>query len=436
MSFSNERRGSRKMKFEQAVSTGRAESPDSDCLGAERCPVCQGHAHASDGLVRLPDVFHVFDHRTGCSDRWNRSLGALLGFAPLEVQGMGGEFLRQVVDPAHLDGLAGYLAGLRRLGPGERGEWDFMCHARDGRKVWLRSIVTALDVDECRHVGIATDITALKEAEPGTERMNRPHEASMAARIEALRLLNVELENRVANRTADNHEMLKELSELAHIATHNIKVPVANMCSLANTLLQARSDIPEAHHDTLDWLAEAGEQARATLDALVRVAVTRDAGVEPAQTLDLAHLVDRVLDSLSARIAAASARLSVDMRGAATVRFGQRTLESALRALIKNALTYAQEGRPLEIIIRVTRSGGEVRLSVADNGRGLDPERDRSKVFGLFKRAHASPPGQGVELYCSDMAMRRQGGSIEVSGRRGQGAIFTLLLPGSGDDPE
>lgn len=407
------------------------------CLIPHGCAVWRQYSVAQEMISLVPGIIYVFNHETQSNEYSNRSIGDLLGYSPEEVIEMGDQLFATLLNPSHFDRLMTYLSELRHLKVGERSELEYLCRAKNGSDIWLHSIDAALELDVDghvrRHVGIATDITAVKEAELRLTHMNQVLEARVAARTDALRQLNEELETRVAARTDELQMVVRELSELAQVATHNLKVPIANMCALATSLSEARAEMPETYHETLDWLAEAGDQARATLDALVQVTVTREARPEPVDEIDLAPLLEQICESLSAEFQLAGAKIRNSIDGIKTVVFAKNALTFAVSCLVRNALHYRAKNRALEVSFVAARANGQVYLSVVDNGSGLDPEKDREKVLGLFKRAHAEPAGLGIELYCTNMIMRRHGGALEFSGTPGQGAVFTLVLPDAGD---
>jgi len=101
-----------------------------------------------------------------------------------------------------------------------------------------------------------------------------------------------------------------------------------------------------------------------------------------------------------------------------------------LRNLFENAVLYSH-GSP-EIIVRLARTGGKVRLSVKDHGRGLD-RRELKKVFGLFYRvrpAGENVRGTGLGLYIVQSIIRGYGGRVVVESEGlGKGCTFTITIP-------
>jgi two-component system OmpR family sensor kinase len=79
--------------------------------------------------------------------------------------------------------------------------------------------------------------------------------------------------------------------------------------------------------------------------------------------------------------------------------------------------------------------GGQVALSVADQGPGL-PESDLGRVFERFYRVDKSraraPGGTGLGLAIVRHLIELHGGQVQARNKPGGGAIFTIWLPRSG----
>ncbi|MDE2233658.1 MAG: hypothetical protein KGJ90_06175, partial [Patescibacteria group bacterium] len=102
----------------------------------------------------------------------------------------------------------------------------------------------------------------------------------------------------------------------------------------------------------------------------------------------------------------------------------------AVRNLIENAIIYTEKG---EIMITLSRHGGNVTLAVADSGVGLSDD-DKTKLFTRGGRGaesgkiNAHSTGHG--LYITKMIIvAHQGRVWAESAGRGKGSIFFVELP-------
>jgi signal transduction histidine kinase len=114
-----------------------------------------------------------------------------------------------------------------------------------------------------------------------------------------------------------------------------------------------------------------------------------------------------------------------------TIIEGDRELmEYAVYNLLTNAVKYS----PAETSITVSgvREGGNLRISVRDQGFGMDEKelRDIFRKFYRTRKAEASgEPGTGIGLSIVEQILASHGGSIEVTSSPGHGSCFTMVLP-------
>ena len=105
-------------------------------------------------------------------------------------------------------------------------------------------------------------------------------------------------------------------------------------------------------------------------------------------------------------------------------------LEYACYNLVTNAIKYSPAGT--EITAGVERRGQEVRVSVRDQGYGMD-EQEVKRVFEKFYRTRraeqSGEAGTGIGLALVEEIVIQHGGAIEVESRVNQGSRFTLVLP-------
>jgi signal transduction histidine kinase len=105
-----------------------------------------------------------------------------------------------------------------------------------------------------------------------------------------------------------------------------------------------------------------------------------------------------------------------------------RTLAQVFTNLLSNAVKYA----PGTSEIRVTAwtETGNVKVSISDDGVGIDPE-DVPRLFQRYFRARTSTgiAGTGIGLNLVKQIVELHSGSIEVRSERGCGSTFTVTLP-------
>lgn len=107
-------------------------------------------------------------------------------------------------------------------------------------------------------------------------------------------------------------------------------------------------------------------------------------------------------------------------------------LQLIISNLLSNAVKFGAEGTAVRVDVR--RGAGELRLSVEDQGPGIDPA-DQIAIFGRFHQQETGPTkgylGHGLGLSIVKALLELLGGSIHVQSVVGEGSRFTALIPES-----
>ena len=105
-------------------------------------------------------------------------------------------------------------------------------------------------------------------------------------------------------------------------------------------------------------------------------------------------------------------------------------IKQALRILVDNAIKYTPAGGA--ITLSVSCEGGEARLSVQDEGQGIDAA-SLPHIFDRFYRTDESRTrqtgGTGLGLAIAKWIVERHGGWFEVVSWEGVGTRMTVVLP-------
>lgn len=264
----------------------------------------------------------------------------------------------------------------------------------------------------------------------------------------AVKELNTELEARVAERTADLEEANVEIQRYAYVVTHDLRSPLVNIMGFTSELESLRDRLFHRIAEPVGGgMAPADERSVAELRGdfdeaihFIKTSIAKMDGLINAilklsragrrelsiQSIDLNDLVEVIAADFRHRIKENDAELEIGELP--TVRSDRMALEQILSNLVDNALKYLRRGVPGHISIRGEETPTAYRISVADNGRGIDP-KDRERVFDLFRRAGVQDrPGEGIGLAHARGLARRIGGTLGVADNPGGGTVFTLTL--------
>jgi signal transduction histidine kinase len=190
-------------------------------------------------------------------------------------------------------------------------------------------------------------------------------------------------------------------------ASHELRTPL--------TALRGNVSYLAGHGATPELVADLEQDA----ERLVRLAddllaLSREEAAEPPRA-------EVRLDELARAAGAGDGSISVDAPDPVRVRGDRAALERALANLIQNARRHGPAGG--EITVAAERVDGLARLSVRDEGPGLDPA-EAERAFERFRRGAANGTGSGLGLAIVRATAERHGGRAYA-----EGSCFTVELP-------
>ncbi len=245
---------------------------------------------------------------------------------------------------------------------------------------------------------------------------------------EAVRALNLDLEARVAERTAELREANHELDAFTYSVTHDLRAPLRAIDGFCRILLEDHASRLEAEGKRLLGSVRANAQRMDQLitDLLRLAKVGRD------------RLQDEAIDMAAMASAAWGEIVPADLQPGFECRIGDLPptrgdpvlLRQVWANLISNAVKYTlpKEERRIEIGSR-TEPDWTIYY-VKDTGVGFDPAFAH-KLFGVFERLHRLEEfeGTGVGLAIVRRILERHGGRVWAEGAVGVGATVSFALP-------
>ncbi|WP_299761908.1 PAS domain-containing sensor histidine kinase [uncultured Pontibacter sp.] len=221
----------------------------------------------------------------------------------------------------------------------------------------------------------------------------------------------------------------QDLDRFVHMIGHDLKLPLVNMGQLLEELAETGSlDSPDAAQ-LAGHLRRSHRNMTTTLVDLMELARLQRSAQTSATTVDLRGAIREVLESLESLLNSSQAEVRVRLDRPENFLYPKANLRSVLHNLLSNALKYSDPGRRPLIEIKSRWEEGFLVLTVADNGLGMDLEKDGKRLFGAFTRLHGHTEGSGLGLYIVKRIVELGGGRVGVNSAKGQGTVFTIKLP-------
>ena len=252
---------------------------------------------------------------------------------------------------------------------------------------------------------------------------------------EQVRQLNSELERRVEERThqleraQDNlRRYAAELEQFAFIAAHDLQEPLRTTNAYTQLLARRyRGTMDRDADEFIDYITGSVRRMSLLVNDLHSYTEVMHDGQEPPKPVDLNAIVESARKMLSGMIDDAGA--SVEVAPLPPVPGRGTQLAQVFQNLISNAIKYRRPEEPPRISIAARREDSFWRISVEDNGLGIEPQY-LIQIFGLFKRLHGRDvPGTGLGLAICQKVVEAHGGRIWVESEPGAGSTFHFTLP-------
>ena len=224
----------------------------------------------------------------------------------------------------------------------------------------------------------------------------------------------------------------KRKDEFVAMLAHELRNPLAPIMSGAEMLKLAAQDDPIVQHTGHVIGTQAKHMARIIDDLLDISRITRGQVTLKLETIDFASVVAVATEQIRPLIDSSHHHLSVTMTpGPLPVSGDHARLVQVASNLLNNAAKYTPEGGYIEL--RVAIEEGELRMTVGDNGSGIDPEL-MPDIFDLFTQGERSSDrrqgGLGLGLALVKSLVQMHGGRVTVnSPGLGKGSSFNVYLP-------
>lgn len=218
-----------------------------------------------------------------------------------------------------------------------------------------------------------------------------------------------------------------ELTEFAHVVSHDLQTPIRGIESFSELLLRrSQGQLDSTAQEYLELIRDSADSMHLLVKTLLGYATVGN-GALTRTPVALDAILDTVLNSLRTSIVEAGA--AIEVGPLPTVPGDPVLLQQLLQNLLSNALKYRKPEQKLKIKVNAEAQFDAWVVCVADNGEGIDPLY-HSQIFAPLKRLHGMEvEGTGIGLAVCKRIVEHHGGRIWVESEAGEGATFHFTLP-------
>jgi signal transduction histidine kinase len=242
-----------------------------------------------------------------------------------------------------------------------------------------------------------------------------------------LQLLNESLERRVAQRTAELHEVVDGLESFNRSVSHDLRGPLGGIAGLSRLAVDAlQAGNAAAARQMVEAIGRQADASAQLVGDLLMLARVGDAELAP-QRVDLQRLVSETVDAMR-QADPDGAQVPVTVQAMPVVDADPGLLRQVVVNLVGNAVKFSQGKATPQVEVGTLERNGEQIVYVRDNGVGFDPAA-AAHLFQPFHRLHgARYQGHGVGLSIVKRAVERHGGRVWAQSAPNAGATFYFSL--------
>ena len=246
----------------------------------------------------------------------------------------------------------------------------------------------------------------------------------MTSQVETLKALNEsEGHMRELNATKD---------KFFSIIAHDLKSPFNGILGFSSILTE---QIRQKDYDNIEEYAEiiqySAQKAFDLLTNLMEWASSQTGRLDyNPQSIDLGTVIQEVIDLVKVTALHKSILITKKIEHSAIAEVDKKMISSVLRNLISNAIKFTHPGGVIEI--KLNQSESALKISVRDNGVGIEPANLKRlfKIDQSFSIAGTqNENGTGLGLILCHEFINKHGGSIWAESEPGRGSLFCFTIP-------
>ena len=234
----------------------------------------------------------------------------------------------------------------------------------------------------------------------------------------------------------EQKESLEELNsmkdKLFSIIAHDLKSPFQSVLGFSDLLCNQYESLQDNQKKKyIQIINTSSHKIFNLLENLLTWAMTQTGNIAfKKEKIELASIIDQNIELLKENINNKGIIINKNLKDNTTVNADINMISTSFRNLLSNAVKFTNAGG--EIFINLEKNYETTRISVKDNGIGMDKETLKT-LFELDKidstKGTAGESGTGLGLILCKEFIDMSGGKIWAESTPGEGSTFCIELP-------
>lgn len=242
---------------------------------------------------------------------------------------------------------------------------------------------------------------------------------------QVIRLFELRKMNRQLNKSQQSlKEKNTELENFAHVVSHDIKSPLANIISFTELIQMDHSaQLDEEGIQFIDLINQSANQLKKFVDGLLTFYRGDQKASEKLDEINFTDFIQNIISLLDLPKQNCSFNYPLD---SVVIKTSSIALKQIFINLISNAIKYNNK-EEIKIDIALTQDEHFYHFTVSDNGVGID-KKNQEKIFELFKHLDTKDRfgnyGTGIGLATVKKIVEKNGGSMKLDSVINEGTTF------------
>ncbi|WP_164682624.1 PAS domain S-box protein [Cyclonatronum proteinivorum] len=219
----------------------------------------------------------------------------------------------------------------------------------------------------------------------------------------------------------------KRLRDFTHIVSHNLRIHTANILGIFMMLEMEEPELYKLQY--LQMLKESAENLDETITHLNKVLDMRQIQELNPEIIELREFVNKAFGSVNQIAERSKVRLINEVEKETIIKTVPPYLFTILLNLLTNGIKFRSSSDKTFVKVSAMKKAKHMYIYVEDNGLGIDMDRHKHKLFGMYKKFHNDRGSKGMGLFITKNQVEALGGEITVESELNKGTTFIIILP-------
>ena len=218
----------------------------------------------------------------------------------------------------------------------------------------------------------------------------------------------------------------KKLINFAHIVSHNLRSHTANFSMLLGFLIKEKSD--EERENLLNMLISESDNLLETIDNLNEVVEINTVQNLDSKSIHIKTAGAKVKKNLKSLLRHKKSKIKNLIDDSVYVNGIPTYVDNILLNVISNAIKFEDPRKECVVEISAKKLKKYTVIIIKDNGIGIDLEKNKTKIFGMYKTFHQQNDSRGIGLFISKNQIEAMKGKFVLKSKVDKGTTFNIYF--------